>query len=228
MKFSFHPLLLITALSSSFSSIAASANHLPLMPWPQQISVQSGHFYIPDKKLKIIVTGDNMQEAISRWQKRIEAQTGWILPPAAATLSSVPTIKIIIAKKMPPIPQPDSDERYQLAIDPHGITLKATTRFGAMRGMETLVDRLLKNQQDWQAEQTLRDRLIRWRDNHEAVMKIVKANYMMRDLVPVANDVGEIAELGLVMLDHLKAGKTFSLQQQQDAKKTAVTGSVNA
>ncbi|MBC8951599.1 family 20 glycosylhydrolase [Xenorhabdus sp. PB62.4] len=144
MKFSFHPLLLIAALNYSCSSIAAAANHLPLMPWPQQISVQQGTLYNIDRKLNITVAGDDMQEAVSRWRKRIEAQTGWVLPPPDATFSPVQTIRINIAKKISPIPQPDSDESYQLVIDSRGITLKAATRFGALRGMETLLQ-LLQN-----------------------------------------------------------------------------------
>lgn len=144
MKFSFHPLLLIAALNYSCSSIAASANHLPLMPWPQQISVQQGTLYNIDRKLNITVAGDDMQDAVSRWRKRIEAQTGWVLPPPDATFSPVQTIRITIGKKVSPIPQPDSDESYQLIIDSRSITLKAATRFGALRGMETLLQ-LLQN-----------------------------------------------------------------------------------
>ncbi|MBI6549028.1 beta-N-acetylhexosaminidase [Xenorhabdus lircayensis] len=144
MKFSFRPLLLTAALSCSFSSIAASTDHLPLMPWPQQVSVQQGRLYDIDRKLNITVTGDDMQDAISRWRKRVEVQTGWILPPPNTSLPSVTTITINIAKKTSPIPQPNSDESYQLVIQPHGVTLKAATRFGAMRGMETLLQ-LLQN-----------------------------------------------------------------------------------
>ncbi|MDC9587774.1 family 20 glycosylhydrolase [Xenorhabdus sp. XENO-10] len=144
MKFTFRPLLLAAALSCSFSSIADSANHLPLMPWPQQVSVQPGRLYHIDRKLNITVTGDDMQDAISHWRKRIEAQTGWILPSPEAAVSPVSTIRINIARKVAPIPQPNSDESYQLVITPNGATLKAVTRFGAMRGMETLLQ-LLQN-----------------------------------------------------------------------------------
>ncbi len=40
---------------------------------------------------------------------------------------------------MPAIPRPDSDESYQLKVTAEGVTLKANTRFGALRGMETLL-----------------------------------------------------------------------------------------
>ncbi|OTA18324.1 beta-N-acetylhexosaminidase [Xenorhabdus vietnamensis] len=144
MKFPFRPLLLATALSCSFSSIADSVDQLPLMPWPQQVSVQPGRLYNIDRQLNIIITGDNMQDAISRWRKRVEAQTGWILTSPEATVSSAPTIRINIARKTASVPQPNSDESYQLVINPKGVTLKAATRFGAMRGMETLLQ-LLQN-----------------------------------------------------------------------------------
>ncbi|MDX7987450.1 beta-N-acetylhexosaminidase [Xenorhabdus sp. 12] len=141
MKYSFPSLLFMAALSCSFPSIAISTEHLLLMPWPQQVSVQQGRLYYLDRKVNITVSGDNMQDAISHWRTRIEAQTGWILPPPD---SDMQTIRISIAKKVSPIPQPGSDESYQLVIEPRGVTLKAATRFGAMRGMETVLQ-LLQN-----------------------------------------------------------------------------------
>ncbi|MDE9466567.1 beta-N-acetylhexosaminidase [Xenorhabdus bovienii] len=152
MKFPLRHLLLLTTLTCSFSSMAVSTKNLPLMPWPQQISVQQGRFDLSGQ-LNIEITGDNMQDAISLWRGRIEAQTGWILPPnnrlpsssaVHSVASSFPTIKIIITNKTPPIPQPDSNERYRLIIDNRGATLQAESQFGAMRGMETLLQ-LLQN-----------------------------------------------------------------------------------
>ena len=48
---------------------------------------------------------------------------------------------------MPFLPQPDSDESYQLTVNAEGATLKANTRFGALRGMETLLQ-LVQNGPD--------------------------------------------------------------------------------
>ena len=39
-------------------------------------------------------------------------------------------------------PLPGSDESYRLAVTPQGATLTANTRFGALRGMETLLQLL--------------------------------------------------------------------------------------
>lgn len=50
----------------------------------------------------------------------------------------------MIAKKVPATPRPDSDESYQLKVSAEGVTLRANTRFGALRGMETLLQ-LIQN-----------------------------------------------------------------------------------
>ncbi|NHB94508.1 beta-N-acetylhexosaminidase [Photorhabdus cinerea] len=141
MKFPFRCLLLATALSCSFPSISISLDSLPLMPWPQNISVQKGRLNI-DNTLKIEITGDEMPDAISYWRQRIEAQTGWILLPQSTHSEAI--IRIEIANKTAIVPQLSNDESYQLTIDNHGIKLLAATRFGAMRGMETLLQ-LLQN-----------------------------------------------------------------------------------
>ncbi|PJX61580.1 beta-N-acetylhexosaminidase, partial [Klebsiella sp. E-Nf3] len=77
---------------------------------------------------------------------RLARQTGWTLQPQMAPAKS-PTINVIVSKKVPFLPQPDSDESYQLVVNAEGATLKANTRFGALRGMETLLQ-LVQNGPD--------------------------------------------------------------------------------
>ncbi|PKH25420.1 beta-N-acetylhexosaminidase [Enterobacterales bacterium CwR94] len=118
---------------------AQSGGSLPLMPWPQQVNQPPSGGELPlDRHLTIQVSGDNLEDAVTRWRARIARQTGWTLLPQAATLHS-PTISVVVAQKVSAIPQPDSDESYQLVIDGEGARIEAATRFGALHAMETLL-----------------------------------------------------------------------------------------
>lgn len=136
---------LAASLFASFAAFAASAGNLPLMPWPQQVEqpAQGGSLTI-NNQLSIVVEGDAMPEAVARWRTRIGLQTGWEMMPQSASVTS-PTITLHIDQKVDAIPQPDSDEHYSLKVTADGVTLRATTRFGAMRGMETLLQLIRGN-----------------------------------------------------------------------------------
>lgn len=131
--------LLAVLCSLTFSTQAAPAGDLPLMPWPQQVTQPAGggaFTLTPQSSLHI--TGDHLEGAEARWRARIARQTGWALLPASPA-SDRPAIQIRIADAVDPQPQPDSDESYRLEVSSSGVLLQAPTRFGAMRGMETLL-----------------------------------------------------------------------------------------
>ncbi|MFI8415010.1 beta-N-acetylhexosaminidase [Serratia sp. NPDC078593] len=133
--------LLASSLLFSLGALAQPAGDLPLMPWPQQVDITQPQGKLRlDHRLNIRVQGDDLTDAIANWRQRIELQTGWILAPAATPGGA--TIEITIQHPVAAQPQPDSDERYQLAVTPQGVTLHANTRFGALRGMETLLQLL--------------------------------------------------------------------------------------
>ena len=123
---------------------ALPAGDLPLMPWPQKVegNPQQGQLIL-DNRLTIGVSGDDLGPAIAHWRQRIEQQTGWTLLPQADNPPQA-LIMVVIKQKVDPQPLPDSDERYQLTITPQGVVLNAETRFGALRGMETLLQ-LIRN-----------------------------------------------------------------------------------
>ncbi|MGV8924192.1 MAG: beta-N-acetylhexosaminidase [Ewingella sp.] len=132
-------LLAITA-----TAFAAPAGNLPLMPWPQQVEVapDAGKWGV-DTSLSVAVSGDDLGPAVSRLRERIEQQTGWTLQPQPADAHQS-KIQIVIKHKVAAQPMPDSDESYELEVTPQGATLTANTRFGALHGMETLLQ-LLQN-----------------------------------------------------------------------------------
>jgi len=132
-------LLLLSALCP-----LVQASPLPLMPWPQQMEQPaSGGALTLTPQLTLQISGDHLAGAEARWLERISNQTGWPLLPATQPVAA-PTIRIVIAEAVDPLPLPDSDERYQLQVDGDGVLLTAPSRFGAMRGMETVLQ-LIQN-----------------------------------------------------------------------------------
>lgn len=131
--------LLAVLCSLPFSTQAAPAGDLPLMPWPQQVTQPAGGGALTlTPQFSLHITGDHLEGAEARWRARIARQTGWALLPASPA-SDRPAIQVRIADAVDPLPQPDSDESYRLEVSSSGVLLQAPTRFGAMRGMETLL-----------------------------------------------------------------------------------------
>ncbi|HDR2796008.1 MULTISPECIES: beta-N-acetylhexosaminidase [Enterobacter] len=136
--------LLTAGLMLGASAFAAPAGDLPLMPWPAKVErpTTQGALVLSDN-ISVIVSGDDLGDAVNRLRQRIALQTGWTLRPQADKPDK-PTIRIDIAKKVKPQPLPDSDESYTLKVDANGVNISANTRFGALRGMETLLQ-LIQN-----------------------------------------------------------------------------------
>lgn len=126
------------SLLLSLNALAQPAGELPLMPWPQQVTLsQPPGKWLLNQRLAIRVQGDDLDEAVTRWRQRIEMQTGWQLAPATSPDAAIIEVRVKHAVAAQPLP--DSDESYQLSVTPQGATLIANTRFGALRGMETLL-----------------------------------------------------------------------------------------
>lgn len=134
--------LLACSLILPLSAVAAPAGDLPLMPWPQRVEQdESGATLTLTTPLAISVSGDNLDEALPRWQQRLARQAALPQFPIANATS----LQINVASRVNVIPQPDSDESYRLTVSASGIVLDAATRFGAMRGMETLLQLVRNN-----------------------------------------------------------------------------------
>lgn len=142
-----YAVLLCTA-AMSFSAAASPAGELPLMPWPTEVTrpAHEGRLVL-DNGISIVVKGDQLNESVARWRHRIAVQSGWTLKPQSK-MDKHPTISIEIAQKVAPLPQEDSDESYRLSVTAEGIKLTAATRFGAMRGMETVLQLIRPGAED--------------------------------------------------------------------------------
>lgn len=136
--------LLTAGLMLGASAFAAPAGDLPLMPWPAKVERPTTQdALVLSDNISVSVSGDDLGDAVNRLRQRIALQTGWTLQPQADKPDK-PTIHIDIAKKVKPQPLPDSDESYTLKVDANGVNISANTRFGALRGMETLLQ-LIQN-----------------------------------------------------------------------------------
>ncbi|MDX6038665.1 beta-N-acetylhexosaminidase [Scandinavium lactucae] len=139
--------VLTTGLLLSGFALATPAGDLPLMPWPAQLERPATQgALVLNNQLTINLRGDDLGEAVTRLRERISRQTGWEMMPQNGP-AKTPTIDIIIARKVPAVPRPDSDESYKLVVNESGVKLTANTRFGALHGMETLLQ-LIQNGPD--------------------------------------------------------------------------------
>ncbi|SQI30564.1 Beta-hexosaminidase [Serratia plymuthica] len=93
----------------------------------------------------------------------------------------------------------------------------------AVREMGRQVEALLKDKNDRAAAQAIRERLQRWQLNTAAVKTTVAGNRVLQDLAPVAQDVGALSTLGLMLLERYQQSEPLSkteagqIQQQLDA-----------
>jgi len=126
------------------SAFAAPVGDLPLMPWPAKVERPATQgALVLTSQISVKVSGDDLNDAVARLRQRIARQTGWTLQPQSAGKDK-PTVTITVARKIAPLPQPDSDESYRLTVDATGVNIAANTRFGALRAMETLLQ-LIQN-----------------------------------------------------------------------------------
>lgn len=131
-------LLAPSALIAQTEPSAAFVN--TLMPLPASLTAKSGSLRI-DNSFSYVIHGDSgarLSQATIRFIGRLEMHTGVQLARTAAASSATLTIDVA-ATTSNPYPTIDEDESYTLDIDEHSIALHAKTDFGALRGLETLL-----------------------------------------------------------------------------------------
>lgn len=112
-----------------------------LMPQPAFMTRQEGAFSITPSFTAGIMGKESprLTAYVSRCLNRLAMQTGqqFLTEPDTLGKQSAPTLIIVFAEagKL----APGTDESYRLKVTEEGILLEARTDFGAMRGMETLL-----------------------------------------------------------------------------------------
>lgn len=123
----------------------------PLMPIPAEIEFRAGRLPL-NAKFRIAVIGpkDNrLQAAVARARKRVEIRTGLKLKSRAA--GEIVEATLLINCKAPAQTYPilGEDETYSLIVSPRQAVLSAETALGALRGLETFLQLIEKDQRSY-------------------------------------------------------------------------------
>lgn len=133
---------------SSFLNAGTDLKKLNLMPQPAKVELTDGEYRL-DQSFTMALEGkpsDRIYAGASRVLRRISGRTGLFfsqdyLKPEMKV--SNPSMKIV-TERIGSVKLRE-DESYTLEINSSGITLKAVTDIGALRGIETLVQLLEKD-----------------------------------------------------------------------------------
>ncbi|MGM8226721.1 beta-N-acetylhexosaminidase [Cellvibrio sp. ARAG 10.3] len=132
----------------SLFTFAAPATELDLMPYPKQLTLQSGYLKL-DKSFHVVIDGADsplLRKELERFVTRLQKQTGLtVVSPAIrkadAKKITAPVLRVVVAN----IPETENgyalerDETYRLEVNSAQVNLTANTRTGAVRGLETLL-----------------------------------------------------------------------------------------
>ncbi|MGF1777693.1 family 20 glycosylhydrolase [Vibrio nomapromontoriensis] len=142
MKKNVLSLLVAGSLMSATAWAAAPNTDLNLMPYPQSVELGTGQVELT-KDFSIYIKGyrsERVDFTAKRFIERLERQTGLPTLNWNADSESSATFVIDIADApQNDVQDMDADESYQLVAKNGQITLKANRPYGAIRGIETLL-----------------------------------------------------------------------------------------
>lgn len=118
------------------------------MPWPKEVSVNSGNFII-NKDFKININGvssERVYNASTKFLRRLDGRTGTFFNQGFISKNNeFPNANFQIFVKSTASLDLNQDESYQLKISADKITLTANTDIGVIYGVETLLQLLQNN-----------------------------------------------------------------------------------
>lgn len=138
------------ALFALCASAVLAQNRPPLMPWPANITVQTGAVPI-DTNFNISISGAGasdarVQDAVERAFNRLSRQTGVPILPHILRSGENATLNIVVEQKDHRAPQRlGDDERYALASANGHVRISADAPLGALRGIETFLQLVQQN-----------------------------------------------------------------------------------
>ncbi|MBB5192413.1 hexosaminidase [Silvimonas terrae] len=145
--------VLAAVLAAGFihpAQAAAPNTSLPLMPYPAHVTQQAGALPLTGN-FSAIATGPDaaaLQPALADWLKQLQRQTGIPLTQALADQPGTATLRIKVEQAVADaVPPPDMVESYRLEVTDSGIILTAPQRYGALRGLQTLLQLQTTNSQ---------------------------------------------------------------------------------
>ncbi|WP_369753864.1 beta-N-acetylhexosaminidase [Flavobacterium sp. WC2409] len=139
--------ILFLLLSVFISSAQIKKEQLDLMPWPQNIDLNTGTFAL-SKNFKVNITGNPNPRIFigaTRFLRRLDGRTGLFFEQDFLTkINEVPEAQLQINCTRSGKIEINENESYQLLIDSNKIVINAETDLGALHGLETLLQ-LLQN-----------------------------------------------------------------------------------
>jgi hexosaminidase len=135
--------------SESAARVEPATHHL--MPAPASLRVNSGRLAITPS-FTIATTGysdPRLLAAIDRMARRLEARTGLTFERAPASNAAAATLLVQAQSAGKVIPAVDEDESYTLEVSNSQAVLSAPTSVGAMRGLETFLQLLSGDRNDY-------------------------------------------------------------------------------
>ncbi len=133
--------LLILFFFAMVSSHSQAPDKLTLMPWPQDLEVESGFQAIqPGFTLAIQGAGaaSRLENASTRFLRYLGDKTGTFLEVGYPLFGQTQNATMIIEIQEEAVLGLDNDESYELEILTDKVSLKAQTDIGALRGLSTL------------------------------------------------------------------------------------------
>ncbi len=124
---------------------------LPLMPWPQSLSLQPGALEITNSfSISVSGTGGHdprVQYQILRTFERLSRETAIPVLPHVIAADANPTLSIIVEQRDHRAPQKLGDnERYSLEVSSGHARISADGPLGVLRGIETFLQTVQQNQ----------------------------------------------------------------------------------
>jgi hexosaminidase len=112
------------------------------MPRPAEIVAGSGALSLENgiRATAGATVDPRLDRALGRFAARLARQTGIPGARAAAEGAAPATLKVTVGRAATGFPPIDMDESYALTVTPEGVTLTAPETWGALHGLETLLD----------------------------------------------------------------------------------------
>ena len=140
--------ILILLFIPFLSNAQIKKEQLDLMPWPQNINLNTGTFAL-SKNFKVNITGNPNSRIFvgaTNFLQRLDGRTGLFLQQGFVTkINEVPTAELQINCVKNGKIGLYEDESYQLEIQSNKIIINATTDLGALHALETLLQMLQNN-----------------------------------------------------------------------------------
>lgn len=132
----------------AFLVASGTAQQLPLLPWPDSISTASGKFRITSALSISTASNDPvLLKAANRFHQQLNGKTRAFFSTGIIRQGQKGSISVSSGQVVDL--KPGVDETYTLIVNASGITLTSANTIGALRGLETLLQLAIKDEEGY-------------------------------------------------------------------------------